>query len=515
MNTTLYIVAKNNVHIQIICDDWDFMTLVHEKFSYFAEGYRFAPSFKNHSWNGKINMLKPDGTMYFGLYQSLYDFCVSMNHPVELDPKITKFALELPIFKKFVETQDVHTGGTGIMPYYYQLDAVHFGLEQQRCILLSPTSSGKSLIAYLLAKMYQRIGQGGKCLIIVPTVGLVTQMKADFGDYSSHIEWDVEEHMHQVKKGVKDTDKFITVSTYQSLSNKKSMPEPEYFQEFEFVIVDEVHTATANSIIGILDKCINAKWRVGLTGTLDKAKCNEMTLTGLFGPVKRVITTKELMEQGKVAQLTINTAILKHNEKDCKFMRSAPRGVENEVTKKKERQKADYAEEIEFICTHAGRNRLIMKFAASLEGNTIIMINQIEHANSLYQWMTEALPDRTIYLYIGDTKADERERIRQAMETDENAILIGSLGTISTGISIKRLHNLLFVHPTKSFIKTIQSIGRILRKSEFGNEVTLYDFVDDFRIGAYDNYTYEHGVLRQEYYAEQQHTIHSHEVIMP
>ena len=101
------------------------------------------------------------------------------------------------------------------------------------------------------------------------------------------------------------------------------------------------------------------------------------------------------------------------------------------------------------------------------------------------------------------------------METDENAILIGSLGTISTGISIKRLHNLLFVHPTKSFIKTIQSIGRILRKSKFGNDVTLYDFVDRFSIGAYVNYTYEHGVRRQEYYAETQHTVHTHEVIMP
>lgn len=501
-DSTVYIKKLSNTKGQVICEDFDFVISMREKFSYFADGYRFSPAFKNKQWDGKVRMLESNGVFNLGLWKSMVDFCDTMGQQSKVDPAIRKFNLPFEKFQSFVDSLDVHTGGDSIDPYDYQVVAAHKALEHQRCILLSPTSSGKSLIQYMLARMYERlIKSDEKMLVVVPTVGLVSQMKGDFADYSSEIEWCADDHVHQISAGAdKTTEKRIIVSTYQSLAKVK----PQFFHQFGVIMVDEVHTATAKSIIRILNNCINAPWRVGLTGTLDEGKTNEMTLTGLFGQVFEVISTRELMDRGTVAQLHINVAILKHKKESCKCLRSDDRGPIDEKTGKPSKRKANYAEEIDHIVSNKDRNLFLMRHTASLKGNSILMVNKVEHGQNLYKWMKEAYPDRDIYLYTGATKSKERDYIRKVMEESENAIIIGSLGVLSTGISIKRLHNLVFAHPSKSRIKVLQTVGRLLRKSKFGNNVVMYDIVDDYCIGAYENYVYSHGQKRVQYYSDQQ-----------
>jgi superfamily II DNA or RNA helicase len=303
-----------------------------------------------------------------------------------------------------------------------------------------------------------------------------------------------------------DQDKQIILSTFQSLTNAKTKPDVEFFHQFKYVVFDEVHTCVAKTCKWIMDNCINANYRVGMTGTLSDAKANEMVLIGIFGPVKQVITTAELMEQGKVAALRIHAILLKHPAVHCKLLRSSPKGEDGK------REKFSYPEEMEFIVNSAARNRFIMSLTAKLKGNTILMINQIEHGELLYETMKRVLPDRDIYLYNGSTNKDDREEIRQLMETKENAIIIGSLGVLSTGISIKRLHNMVFSHPSKSRVKVLQSVGRLLRVSKFGNEVVMYDIIDDFSIGAYENYVLEHGKKRVEFYMNQKFNVETERV---
>lgn len=500
-DSTVYLIKASEVYGQIQCQDFDTIVALRDYFSFYADGYQFSPAFINRQWDGMIRLIDAGNQIRLGLCDMVREFCERYNIRFVADPKIQKFTLDKKVFNGFVDSLNVHAGGDSIDPYEYQVDAAHHALEQQRCLLLSPTSSGKSLIQYMLIRMYEKILPDQKMLIIVPTVGLVTQMTADFDDYSSEIEWDAYDKVHGIKAGVcKETNKHIIVSTYQSIMK---LP-VEYYHQFSAIMCDEVHVAKAKSIVRIMDNGINAHWRVGLTGTLDESKTNKLVLVGMFGPVYTVITTKELMDAGQVAQLRVKVALLKHKEKDCKFMRSAPRGPIEEATGKKKRLKATYKEEIDFIVENEARNRFIMKFAASLDGNSIIMVNMVEHGENLYRWMKEALPDRDIFLYTGSTKADEREAIRQLMEKSENAIIIGSLGVLSTGISIKRLHNLVFAHPSKSRVKVLQSVGRLLRLSKFGNLVNMFDLVDDFLIGAYTNYTYEHGQKRVGFYHDQQ-----------
>ncbi len=500
IDTTVYFVKCDEVYGQIVCDDFDTQILLREKFSFFAEGYQFHPSYRNKLWDGKIYLIDMENKIRLGLYSDVEQFCNVIGVKFKLDPRIKKLELNDETFSKFVESLNIHLGKEKITPYDYQQMATHHSLKWMRQTLLSPTSSGKSLIVYMLLRMYEKVIKG-KILIIVPLVGLVKQFQSDFDDYSSEINWEQKDLVHSIMTGVKkETDKNIVLSTFQSLKNV----DESYFHNFEAVIVDEVHKAKSKSIIRIMDNCINAKWRVGLTGTLDECKTNEMIIKGMFGPTTVVTTTKELMDVGRVANLSIDMIVLRHKKEERKFLRSDYRG---KVDKKgdKIRSKATYAEEMRFILYHSERNRFIMRFASKLKGNTIIMIHEKEHGKSLFEWMKKALPDRDIFLYTGDVNVDDREMIRNKLETLENAIIIGSLGAISTGISIKRLHNLLFSHPIKSKVAVLQSAGRILRLCKFGNDVNIYDIVDDFCIGAYVNYTYEHGQERLRYYNEEQH----------
>lgn len=507
IDKTVYIAQKNAVYAKIICEDFDFIVMLRKKFSFRPEGYQFSPAYKRKSWDGWFRMFDVDGKIYSGLWKDVYNFCIEQGQPVKVDPKYAPNVLPMERFKGFIETLMIHSDGQPIPPYSYQLDAAHHALQHRGCILLSPTSSGKSLIQYIVIRALEKMNGESNTLIVVPTVGLVTQMTADFADYSSEIEWNADEKIHGIMAGVdKNTDKHIIISTFQSIAKQPR----SFFEKFNNVMVDEVHRATSKSLTKILEKCYNSVYRIGLTGTLDDCKTHEMILKGLFGPIKNVITTHELMEQEKVAQLSVCVIRFSYDDSERKFMRSAPRGPINPQTDKQDRKKANYLEEIGFITNHTMRNEKVVKLASKLDGNTIVMVNQLDHVDTLYEKLKST--GKEVYIYTGKVKKVERERIRQLVEKKDGVIILGTLGVLSTGISIKRLKNLIFAHPTKAKIKTLQSVGRILRKSKYGNDVRLYDIVDDFRIGAYENYTYEHGMLRISYYDDQKFRVFYKEI---
>lgn len=503
LNFAVVVRKLNEVSAHVDTEDFDFLCMLRDYFSFFADGYKFHPAFRNKQWDGKIRLLKNDDTIPLGLANDVKRFCERHNKQVFVDPQIKTHTLDKEFLKEFIETLNTHSGGDKIEPYYYQVDAVLHALEHQRCLLLSPTSSGKSNMIYMLVRFYQKFMPEKKILIIVPTVGLVTQMAADFDDYASEVDWKSSDYITNFSGGsMNDPDKPILLTTFQSLSNAKTKPDPEFFEQFEIIMNDEVHTAQSKSIKDILNYSVNGSIRVGLTGTLSESKTHEMVLRGMFGDIYNVISTHELMDMGAVAQLSVMCVLFKHTKDDAKFMRSAFRGALDGKGKQK-KTKASYPEEIEHIISSEQRNKYLMRFTASLKGNSILMIKNIQHGENLYKWMTQVLPDRDIYLYNGATDDDTREEIRQLMETKENAIIIGSIGVLSTGISIKRLHNMVFAHPSKSRIKVLQTVGRILRKSKFGNSVNMFDFIDDFSIGAYENYTLEHGRIRTQFYHDQ------------
>jgi superfamily II DNA or RNA helicase len=264
----------------------------------------------------------------------------------------------------------------------------------------------------------------------------------------------------------------------------------EYFHQFDYVIGDEAHLFKAQSLTTILTACVNAKYRIGLTGTLDGTKTHKLVLEGLFGPVNKVISTRELIDKNQVSDFEIKCLILKHPDEKCL-----------------EYKDKTYQEEIQYLISNEIRNKFIKNLAVSLSKNTLILYQMVDkHGKILYDMIkdTEKIGNRKVFFVHGGTDTADREEIRRIMEIENDAIVVASYGTFSTGINIRNLHNIIFAMPTKSTIRTLQSIGRGLRQNEGKEQATLYDIADDLRYKKHMNYTLKHFVERTKIYNDEQ-----------
>jgi len=253
------------------------------------------------------------------------------------------------------------------------------------------------------------------------------------------------------------------------------------------VIGDEAHLFKAKSLTSIMEKLTECKYRFGFTGTLDGSETNKLVLEGLFGAVKKVASTVDLIEKKYLADLKIKVLMLKYSD---------------EV--KKQNKRNDYQTEIDFIVRHTGRNRFIKNLVLSLKGNTLLLFQYIDkHGKELYSEINNEAVDRKVFFIHGGIDGTDREEIRKIVENEKNAIIIASSGTFSTGVNLKNLHNVVFSSPSKSKIKTLQSIGRGLRKSNTKELMTLFDIADDLSWKSKTNYTLEHFKERLKIYASE------------
>jgi superfamily II DNA or RNA helicase len=464
--------------------DAEFIRDIAAMYRFEIPGKKFHPLVKAGKWDGIIRLVRNDGLTPKGLFQEILRHCVEMGIKVEVDP-VLKFMGEN------VEFDEASLG----FPFPlrdYQVEAVKKFLKTKRRLLISPTSSGKSAIlaaAMLTVEL--------KTLVIVPNVSLLGQLETDLNSYFSHRGWIAEDHCTFVGDGVRvqnaTRQKPFVISTWQSLQKV----DPAYFEQFDMVIVDEVHKATATVIQGIVQACTNAFWRLGLTGTLDGAKSNEKTLVGLFGPIHQTITTKELMDAGQVAQAEIRPVILKYPEPVCKNVRGLSYDAEMEVIRNSNR-----------------RNEYIREFSKTLEGNSLFLLKSVEEqGNELLDSLSQANPDRQVFMINAKTKKKERERIRQLAETDSNIFIIATYALFAEGISIKNLYNVVYVAPMKGKIKVLQSIGRGLRLHDDSKVAKIWDIVDDFR-GDYkkENWALKHFMVRLEAYMADKFKVITQEV---
>ena len=319
-------------------------------------------------------------------------------------------------------------------------------------------------------------------LIIVPTTSLVEQLYKDFYEYG----FDVENEVHRIYSGKdKITDKRIIISTWQSIYRLKF----DWFEQFGAVFGDEVHLFKAKSLTGVMNKCKNAEYRFGTTGTLDGTETNKLVLEGLFGLTHKVIATKDLQVRGTLAGLDINVILLRYHNDICHLLKGKT-----------------YAEEVDYIVRHEKRNNFIKNLTLDLKGTTLVLFQYVEkHGKELFDIIRKgADKDRKVFYVSGEVDAKDREQIRGIVESQKNAIIVASLGTFSTGINIKNLHNIVFASPSKSQIKVLQSIGRGLRQSDDGSNTTLYDIADDLHVKGHKNFTLRHSGERIKIYAKEQ-----------
>lgn len=443
-----------------------------EFFKFRAPNFQFNPKYKNGWWDGYIRLYNArEKTIYCGLVYYIEKFARERDYKIEYQYDNSDDEFSVKEANEFINTLNIP-----FAPRDYQLKSFIHGVRKRRTILLSPTASGKSFIIYLLARYYNL-----KTLLVVPNVALVNQMYTDFQEYG----FDSEKHIHRVYSGKeKKTEKKITISTWQSLYKL----DESFFDDYDVVIGDEVHTFKAKSLIKIMENLVNTKYRFGFTGTLDESETNKLTLEGLFGEVYSVTTTKELIDSNHLSQFQIKALVLKHN-KDAR----------NHVSRKCK----EYDDEIKYIISSPARNKFIKNLSLSLEGNTLVLYRFVEkHGKVLYDMLRNER--KNVFFVHGGVNGETRNGIRQAVESMNDAIIVASYGTFSEGINIKNLHNIVFASPYKSKIKNLQSIGRALRQGSNKEEAVLYDIVDDFSNGKRKNHAVNHFMNRIEIYNNEQ-----------
>lgn len=479
----LTVTKKNEVHLKIDCDPGTAQELS-EFFTFEVPGARFMPTYRAKLWDGKARLFNIwTKELYVGLLPYLREFVERNDYTIDVDIERIGDPITIEEVQKFTESLNLHSQGDPIEPRDYQLEAVKYAIRIGRTLLLSPTASGKSLIIYLLMRYHQKFGR--KQLILVPTTSLVEQMYKDFEDYASETDWGVSYNCKKIYAGFEKTnDADIIISTWQSIYK---LPK-KFFDEFDVIYGDEAHLFKAKSLTSIFDKCTQTKFRIGTTGTLDGTKTHKLILEGMFGKVKKVITTKELMEQGSVADLDIKCLVLDYTDEEKKVV-----------------SKMTYQEEMDWLVTHPKRNNVIKNLATTQKGNTLVLFQFVEkHGQVLYDLINAKVDDnRQVFFVHGGTDTQQREAIRVITEKEKDAIIIASYGTFSTGINIRNLHNVIFASPSKSRIRNLQSIGRGLRKGSDKTACNLFDIGDDLSWKSKKNYTLTHMVERIKIYNEE------------
>ena len=473
----LLIRKKNEVYLKVEAEPHINYELA-DFFTFEIESAKFMQKTRRYrGWDGKIRLYSPaTGEIYCGLVDYLLDWaeqkgyqykveeCKYFGHPLSENAMITPKSVV-----GFVKSLRLPPS---LQVRDYQYKAIYEALKYNRRLLLSPTASGKSLMIYALVRFHTNVNRN--VLIVVPTTSLVEQMYKDFEEYG----WMATKDCHKIYAGAeKYTEHSVVITTWQSIYKEPR----KWFDRFDVVIGDEAHQFKAKSLTTLMSKLHECKYRIGFTGTLDGTNVNQLVLEGLFGRCSQVTRTNALMAAGHVAKLKVKIVLLKHEEQLFE----------------------GYQDEIGYLIEHKGRNMFLRNLACDLKGNTLVLFNYVErHGLPLYN-LINSHTDRPVHFVHGGVDVDDREDIRQLTEQSDDAIIVASYGTFSTGINIKRLHNVIFASPSKSRVRNLQSIGRVLRKGENKSQATLYDIADDISTDRGNNYTLNHLMERVKVYNEE------------
>ena len=227
------------------------------------------------------------------------------------------------------------------------------------------------------------------------------------------------------------------------------------------IVVSNCHGAKAAKLHEMLvDYGPNIVHRFGLTGTLPKDACELMNVHVSLGNVIDEYSTISLIEKEWLARPNIEVVQLN----DSKFL------LDNNV----EPEKLLYEEEEHFFKVNPTRTRFIADFIAkkrdrSKLGNCLVLVNTIQYGKDLHALIPNS------FVLNGSDKVKLRKQVYDLFETNNDIIVICTKQIAGVGLSIDRIFNLIYIDGGKSFINTMQQIGRGLRKSSDKDEIDIFD----------------------------------------
>jgi len=481
-------ISKINESFLEIEGETDVISEIHSRYAEYKSGYQFSNAYKNRSWDGKTHFFNPrTGYLPYGFLQDLLAFCKENSYVYELqgvdENKLTRTLDE----NKYQESIQYFMRNSGKTLRDYQDEAIRVGLSNKRGILLSCTGSGKSLMIYNIVRSLRKEGYK-HVLIIVPTIPLIYQMRDDLIDYGYDNADD--ELTIQGDGNKEDESKPVLISTWESLQHK----DVDYFEKFDAVLVDETHGARAMKLFGILQYCVNARVKLGTTGTLPTDKLDQMKIQANLGNVIYELKSHSLIKLGVLSPITIANV----------FVRYPPEFIMQNKAR-------EYREEVRVVESFAPRYNVLEYIIShrNISHNILILVNHVQHLKDTVRYLKDKFPDRKVESISGAVKGKVRNDIRKNLNEEDGTILVATYQTCSTGVNIPKLHDVILFANSKSKIIVLQTIGRGLRKHATKNKVVLWDIIDDLSYETrthrtVDNYCIKHWRERQAYYEGEQ-----------
>jgi len=382
--------------------------------------------------------------------------------------------------------------GKEFKPRDYQVEAAWKIVKYRYSVSEIATSSGKTVISFMIFAFLKQKGYIRKFLMIVPSTNLVFQGNDDFVDYGVG---ELGVRIQQIGGGSKlreDCD--LIIGTFQSLVKK----DEDFFDGVDAVFVDEAHHTNSMSIKKIVAKCMHSKWRFGLTGTLTKrGSADHLTIQQFLGPVIVEISPDFLFKNKHATPVNIKVVMMDWLDQEIKEkladLKLNSQNLEgNEV----------YNLERKLVIESEKRLKYVVDFISKTSKNSLVLFQSVkdEYGKQIWNRLREITNNKEVFYVDGDTDEKLREEYKERMSTGENKVLVATFGTFSTGISINNLNNIFLVESYKSEILIKQSLGRGMRKMDGKDKVNVIDFVDDFSTPRYKNYLVKHGEARIQIY---------------
>ena len=461
--------------------------------------FYFHPLVKKKIWDGNICFIEKKGGAWkvpIGLWREVLQIGEDYRIEIEINglDKIVSKDLTLEEYTQWVN--EFFEGGIGgdpnKMPRDYQIETAWKLIKYRYSISEVATSSGKTLISFMVFAYLRQKGLIRKFLMIVPSTNLVFQGSEDFEDYGLH---KLGSKIQQIGGGSKLREGCdVIIGTFQSLVKQ----DPEFFEEADLVFVDEAHHTNSMSIKKIVANCMHSRWRFGLTGTLTKrGTADYLTIQQFLGPLVVEISPSFLFDNNYATPVSIKIVVMYWLEKEYKDKLANLKLNNNNLEGNEV-----YNLERKLVVESKKRLNYVVDFISKTSKNSLVLFQSVkdEYGKQIWNLLREKNSEKEVFYVDGDTSEGLREEYKSRMASGNNKILIATYGTFSTGISINNLHNIFLVESYKSEVLIKQSLGRGMRQMEGKEKVNIIDFVDDFSSPKYQNYLLKHSEARIQIY---------------
>jgi superfamily II DNA or RNA helicase len=458
----------------------------------------FHPLVKKKIWDGSICFVDKKLTTWripIGLWSEVYQICQKYKIEVNIEGlnRIIDSSLTLENFTLWCQE---FFKDKSFIPRDYQIESAWKIIKFKISVSEVATSSGKTLIAFIVLAYLKIVHNVKKFLVVVPNTNLVIQGTEDFEEYGlKEIENCELQQIHGQNK--KKISSGLMIGTFQSLAKLDA----EFYKDVEAVFVDECHQSSAQSIKKVISLCKDSVWRFGLSGTLtNKGSAEYLTIQQFLGPLVMEISPKFLFDNNYATPVSIKVVKMDWLDSKIKEKLSILKESKNEIEGNE-----IFNIEKKLVVNSDKRLNFVLNFIIKTSRNSLVLFHSVGegYGKKIYEGIREKTSEKEVYYIDGDTDPDKREIFIKKMEEDTNKILVASFGTLSTGISIKNIHNIFLTESYKSEVLIKQTLGRGMRLHKDKDKVTVIDFVDDFSFNGKENYLMKHCKDRIDIYKKE------------